>query len=86
MTEFRPKSIGTVTVEDYVQVDYFLYKMDKEGIYTSPNDLYWKGNTDVYYSMHKKDLPLTWKEVCVIVDVSLTGRLYKKTEIKDEGS
>ena len=83
MTEFKPRPIQIFTVEDYVNIPYFQYKMTKQGVYASPDDLYWKGDKGTYYPLEKKDAPLEWKEVCVLVDVSLTGRLYKKVDTKE---
>ena len=75
-----PKPIQIITIEDYFQIDYFTYKMDREGIYRSPQDLFWKGKTGVYYAMKKQDEVLSWHDVSILVDVSLTGRLYGRKE------
>lgn len=79
MQEFKPRAIAPITVEDYVQVPYFEFKVDKEGKYRCPKDVYLKPDcSEVYYLLSQKDVVLTWSEVTVLVDVSLTGRLYKK--------
>ena len=74
-----PRAIATINVEDYVQIDYFEYRVDKEGRYRCPQDVYLKpDNVDTYYPLAEKDAVLTWAEITTLLDTSLTGRLYRR--------